>query len=371
MSTKTRRLALLVAGAVCVAPTAAAAAATPYITSFSRIATLHSAVPPVGAAKGDQNPYGVAVVPRTVGTETQGDVLVSNFNNGANEQGTGSSIVEISPTGAFKLFAVVPPTGSSKAVGLTTALATLPHGFVAVGMLPAPGGKGRAAAAGALDILDSHGHVVKTITGGPINGPWDMTASVRENSATLFVTNVLNGTVAGHGHNVQRGTVVRVSLTVPSAGVPTVLSERVIASGFREHLDAGALVVGPTGVGLGHGGTLFVADSSRNRIAAISQAMTRTTTMSGGGSTVSHGGALDDPLGVTIAPNGDVISANGNNGKLVETSPAGHQVATKTLVPNGAGDLFGLVIVPGNRGLYFVDDAGSGAAANSLDMLFK
>jgi hypothetical protein len=370
MFSKMRRLALLVAMAF-VAPTSAAAAVRPYITSFSSIRALHSAVPPGGAAKGDQNPYGVAVVPRTVGAETRGDVLVSNFNNGANEQGTGSSIVEISPTGAFKVFAVVPPIGSNKAVGLTTALAALPHGFVAVGMLPAPGGKGSAATAGALDILNSHGHVVKTLTGGPINGPWDMTASVRQNSATLFVTNVLNGTVAAHGHNVQRGTVVRVSLAVPSAGVPTVLSERVIASGFREHLDPAALVVGPTGVGLGHGGTLFVADSARNRIAAIPQAMTRTTAMSGGGTTVSHGGALNDPLGVTIAPNGDVISANGNNGELVETSPAGHQVATKTLVPNGAGDLFGLARIPGNRGLYFVNDAGSGAAANSLDVLSK
>ena len=294
-------------------------------------------MPPGGAAKGDQNPYGVAVVPRTIGAETRGDVLVSNFNNGANEQGTGSSIVEISPAGAFKVFAVVPPTGSNKAVGLTTALAALPHGFVAVGMLPAPGGKGSAATAGALDILDSHGHVVKTLTGGPINGPWDMTASVRGSSATLFITNVLNGTVAGHGHNVARGTVVRVSLAVPSAGVPTVLSERVIASGFREHLDPGALVVGPTGVGLGHGGTLFVADSSRNRIAAIPQAMTRTTTMSGGGTTVSQGGALDDPLGVTIAPNGDVISANGNNGELVETSPAGIRWRPRRSCPTAPG----------------------------------
>ena len=87
--------------------------------------------------------------------------------------------------------------------------------------------------------------------------------------------------------------------------------------------------------------------------------------MSAGGSTVSQAGALNDPLGVTIAPNGDIISANGNDGKLVETSPAGTQVATKTLVANGAGDLFGLAVAPRHRGLYFVNDSGSGTTANS------
>jgi hypothetical protein len=59
---------------------------------------------------------------------------------------------------------------------------------------------------------------------------------------------------------------------------------------------------------------------------------------------------------------------NGGNGRIVETTPAGNTTA-KTLVHNGAGDLFGLALVPGARGLYFVNDAGSGPAANSLQTL--
>jgi hypothetical protein len=35
----------------------------------------------------------------------------------------------------------------------------------------------------------------------------------------------------------------------------------------------------------------------------------------------------------------------------------------------GAGDLFGLAVVPRGRGLYFVNDSGSGPAANSLQVL--
>ncbi len=370
MSSKTRNLALLLAttGGLVGAPAGAEARA--FITRFPMISTLHSAVPPSGAAKGDQNPYGVAVVPRTTGDEIRGDVLVSNFNNAANQQGTGSSIVEISPSGAFKVFAVVPQPTSTKAVGLTTALAVLPHGFVAVGSLPAPGGSGSAATAGALTILSSRGRVVKTITGGAINGPWDMTAVSRGDRATLFVTNVLNGTVAAHGANVDNGTVVRIRLDFLRSA-PTLLSESVIADGFREHLDPDALVVGPTGVGLGRGGTLYVADSARNRIAAVPNAMTRKTIMGGGGTTVSRGRALNDPLGLAIAPNGDIVTANGGDGNLVETSPSGSQVATRLLVKNGGGDLFGLAIAPRDRGLYFVNDAGTGPAANSLDALTK
>jgi len=327
-------------------------------------------VPTGGPAKGDENPYGVAVVQRSVGHLRRGDVLISNFNNSQNQQGTGSSIVEISPSGKQKVFAVVPPPTSTPAVGLTTALVELRSGFVVVGSLPAPGGMSSAATAGALTILNSRGHVVKTLTGHGINGPWDMTSVEHGNRATLFVTNVLNGTVAAGGMTVNKGTVLRIELRIRRGKKPSVTSIRKIATGFGEHTDPNALVVGPTGVGLGRGGVLYVADSNGNRIAAIPHAMTRMSVMGGGGMTVSSMGSLNDPLGLAIAPNGDVVTMNGGDGKIVETSPSGHQVATKTLVADGAGDLFGLAVAPGHNGIYFVNDAGSGSAANSLQFLY-
>ena len=345
------------------------AAARPFLDGLKTIHTIASAVPRGGPAKGDVNPYGVAVVRRSTGRLIKGDVLVSNFNDAKNEQGTGSSIMEVSPSGGAKVFAVVPRPTTSPAVGLTTALVELRQGFVIVGSLPAPGGKSSRARAGALTILDGDGQVVGTYTAPDINGPWDMTAVDHGSRATLFVTNVLNGTVAARDKVVHRGTVVRLDLSIPAGGMPQVMSNTVIATGFAEHTDPDALVVGPTGVGLGRGGVLYVADSNGNRIAAIPGALTRMSAMGGGGRTVSKGGALNDPLGLAITPGGDVLSANGGDGKFVETSPAGRQVAVKQLIANGGGDLFGLAIAPGRRGVYFVDDAGSGPGANSLRLL--
>ena len=68
------------------------------------------------------------------------------------------------------------------------------------------------------------------------------------------------------------------------------------------------------------------------------------------------------PLGLTIAPNGDILSVNGGDGNIVETTPDGHQVAIRLLdktapVPTGgAGTLFGVAVVPGDVGVYYVDD---------------
>jgi hypothetical protein len=346
----------------------AVAHAAPFIEHFSTISTLASAVPTGGPAKGDVNPYGVAVVGHSAGDLVRGDVLVSNFNNAQNQQGIGSSIVEISPSGAQHVFAVIPAPTSTPAVGLTTALAVLRGGFVVVGSLPAPGGDSTKATAGALTILDSSGHVVKTLAAGDINGPWDMTAVQHGRQAVLFVTNVLNGTVAAGGAVVHRGTVIRITLRIHH-GVPQVTSNQVIATGFAEHTDPNALIIGPTGVGLGRDGTLYVADSAGNRIAAVPHAMNRNSVLGGGAITVSSGGALNDPLGLAIAPGGGIVTANGADGNLVQTSPRGHQVAVKQLVADGGGDLFGLAVAPRGDGLYFVNDAGDGPAANSLQLL--
>jgi plastocyanin len=224
------------------------------------------------------------------------------------------------------------------------------------------------AKAGCLLVLNSQGQVVETIHNPLIDGPWDMTALDGGRFAILFVTNVLNGTVAAGGQIVNKGTVVRLVLSTPSTGMPRLLAERVIGTGLGEKSDPAALVIGATGVGLGHDGTLYVADSVGNSIDAISQAITRTTSITPSDHVVSANGALDDPLGLAIAPNGDILSTNGNDGNLVETTPAGAQVVTKTLdsngTPPGAGALFGLAVAPGGSGVYFVDDA-----TNTLDLL--
>ena len=107
-------------------------------------------------------------------------------------------------------------------------------------------------------------------------------------------------------------------------------------------------------------GTLYVADTMRSRIAAIPDALFRATD-DGTGTTVSAGQFLKGPLGLAMAPNGDILSVNANDGEITETTPQGQQVnwifLDSTGSPKGAGALFGLAIQPGNKGIYFVDDA--------------
>jgi hypothetical protein len=332
--------------------------------SSGTITVIASTVP----GNGDVNPYGIFVVPSTMGKLVQGNLLISNFNDSANLQGTGTTLVQITPDGSRSLFAHIAanrlPGTCTGGVGLTTALAVLRSGWVIVGSLPTTDGTAATAQAGCLLVLNSSGKVVQTIYGTLINGPWDMTVLDQSNvngngTATLFVTNVLNGTVAGHGHVVSQGTVVRINLTLSSSALPFVQSMTVVGSGFSERTDPAALVIGPTGVGLSRDGfSLYVADSLNNRIALISFPLTRTSS-AGTGSTLTKGGGLNDPLGLTVASNGDILTTNGNDGFMVQTTPDGLQVAKNLLDssgnPPGAGALFGLTTI--GPDVYYVDDA--------------
>src|SRR5579862_9721744 len=95
-------------------------------------------------SNGDVNPYGVFRVPASVGNLVKGHILVSNFNNSANLQGTGTTIVDISPSGSMQLFAQIDashlPGSCPGGVGLTTALVVLRAGWVVVGSLPTADG---------------------------------------------------------------------------------------------------------------------------------------------------------------------------------------------------------------------------------------
>ena len=313
-------------------------------------------------ANGDVNPYGVAIVPETVGDLTAGNILVSNFNNSSNLQGTGTTVVQITPHGSQSLFAQIDaatlPGACPGGIGLTTALAVLHGGWVVVGSLPTSDGTSATAQAGCLLVLNAWGNVVETITNSSINGPWDMTAVRQGDDAVLFVTNVLNGTVAGGGNVVNEGTVVRIALELHSAAAPSVESIVTIGSGFAERTDPAALVIGPTGLGLARDGTLYVADSLNNRIAAIPNAL-RAQNSAGTGKTVTEGHFLNDPLGLAVGMFDDILTVNGNNGFLVITTPRGDSLGAALLdssgTPPGAGALFGLAV--SHHDLYYVDDA--------------
>jgi hypothetical protein len=146
-----------------------------------------------------------------------------------------------------------------------------------------------------------------------------MTALDMGGTADLFVSIVLNGTVAGNGNLVDEGTVLRINLAFASASMPTVESMTTIGSGFPERTDPVVRSERPAG---------------------------------------SHGGSV----------NGDIFSVNGNNGLLVVSTPStgqiGHRLLDISGTPPGNGALFGLATAP--EGLYFVDDD-----TNTLNLLKK
>jgi WD40 repeat protein len=330
-------------------------AGTPFVRPLAQVSAAASTIP----AGGDLNPQGTAVVPDSHGNLTAGDVLVSNFSDADNHQGLGRTIVEISPHGQQRLFAKIPAGSVPDGSGLTTALVVLRSGWVIVGSLPAADGTSAAMQPGELLVLDSAGHVRKTITGHGIVGPSGATVLDSGNVADLFVSNALDGITNGQPSATTSGDVVRLKLVL-TGSEPELAASTVIGNGLPVHTDPSALTAGPAGVALSRDGTLFVADAAASRIARIPNAVLRTTTFNAGaaGATASAGQHLNGPLGLAFAPDGDLLAVNGGDNNLVELTTAGTQVATRDLDTDGpvGGVLSGLAATADPRAVYFVND---------------
>ena len=237
-----------------------------------------------------------------------------------------------------------------------------------VGSLPTTkdGGLPALNPAGCLIVLNDQGTVAETITNSHIVGPWDLTVKSSATAAEVFVSNALGGNVTtSHGIPLTGNcTVVRLDLALSPTAPPRLTSSTVIGTNFPWRANKAALVLAPTGLALGANGTLYVDDTLTDSVSAIPQALTRTTAITASSGNLSVGGALSAPLGMTIAPNGDLVVVNGNNGNAVEITPAGKQLATKTLIKNGAGDLFGIITNRSGNGIIIANDG-----TNTLDQI--
>jgi hypothetical protein len=333
----------------------------------------HVSVTTTVTDNGDLNPYAVVIAPVASGKIQKGDVLVDNFNNSSNLQGTGGTIIDFNPsTRATSLFAKLPqrlpqcPGG----VGLTTAMTMLSSGWVIVGSTPSTDGTTATKGSGCLLVFDSNGRLTTVWTGSHINGPWGNMAVIDNGAkATLFVS--MSGynlpapskidPATGLPVVVKEATVLRIQLTIPASGPPKVTSQTVIASGFAQRADKDVFLIGPTGLAL-IGNTLYVSDAVENRIVAIDGAASRSGS-AGTGRTVTKDGLLQRPLALAATGNGHILACNGKNGEVVEFDPAsGAQLAAQWVdsnqaqSPPGNGDLFGLAMAPDGSGFYYVED---------------
>lgn len=312
-----------------------------------------STVPP----NGDLNPYGVAFVPQGFqsgnGPLQPGDILVSNFNNSDNLQGTGTTIVRVSTSGAVSTFFAGPPhPPGTTGLGLSTALAILRNGFIIVGNVPSTDGTSQTAMPGSLLVLDNAGNLVSTISGRNIKGPWDMTVLDQGNQAIAWVSNVLSGTV------------MRLNLNVTMTGV-TVTNETLIASGYRHMGDPAAFEVGPTGLVYDStSDVLYVAATADNAVYAVHNAATG---RGGGKGTLIYSDTvhLHGPLGMAAAPNGHLLVSNNDTinpdpnqpSEIVEFTIQGQFVKQLSVDPAQGGS-FGLAVNVNQNTSFFaaVDD---------------
>lgn len=322
---------------------AAASQAGPSHDAFVPILVNSSTVPSIG----EFNPYGVAFVPDGFpagGPIATGDVLVANFNGSANIQGTGTTIVHIRPTGPIESSGSAAVFFTSTLTGLSTALGVLGGGFVVVGNVPTTDGTFGTIGPGALQILDRHGKVLQTWTDPVLlDGPWDLTIEDHGSWAQVFVSSVLNGNVA------------RFDVSVTSSGV-TLTKKTQVAGGYMHVPNAAAVVLGPTGLAYDAASDiLYVASTADNAIYAVAHAG-EITNSTNPGTVVFADPHLRGPLALRFAPNGHLLTANGDavNGdplhpsEIVEFTAAGQFVRAYNVDP-GQGGAFGIdTVLQGN-----------------------
>jgi DNA-binding beta-propeller fold protein YncE len=254
-------------------------------------------------ANGDVNPYGVAFVPDGFpagGRIAAGDVLVSNFNNADNLQGAGTTIIRLPLNGPLAPQGTAITFFASPLPGLSTALGVLRGGFVLVGNVPTTDGTYGTIGQGALQVIDRHGHAIQAWTDKVfLDGPWDLAVDDHGSVAHVYVSNVLNGTV------------VRLDVAVNWNGV-SLQHMTTIATGYTHVPNGPALVLGPTGLAFdAASNTLYVASTADNAIYSVSNAGSRAHAVVKGNLVFSDR-HLRGPLALRFAPNGNLLTANGD-----------------------------------------------------------
>jgi hypothetical protein len=316
-------------------------------------------------SNGDLNPYGVAFVPAgfpTGGRIVSGDVLVSNFNNSRNLQGTGTTIVQLSPSGSLAPPGSAQTFFASNLAGLSTALGVLRAGFVLIGNVPTTDGTINTIGQGALQVIDRNGRAVQTFNDPRfLDGPWDLAVNDEGDTAHIFVSNVLNGTVS------------RLDVTVTGSRLK-VMHKVSLATGYTHAPNAAALVLGPTGLAFDvTTDTLYVASTADNAVYAITNASYADGPVSLG-TLVFSDPHLRGPLALKLAPNGDLLTANGDAvnadplhpSEIVEFTKAG-QFVREFNVDASQGGAFGIDTVLAQDAPFnfaFVDDV-----TNSLSVV--
>jgi hypothetical protein len=337
------------------------------LSRLPKTPTVSSAVPP----NGDVNPYGIAFVPPGFpagGILKPGDVVVANFNNKDNLQGTGTTIVKVNNGAAPSVF-----FHDAGAPGFSTALGVLSKGFVLVGQVPSTNksgvctegsqGQEENVGRGSLLVINKNGQLAEILTSQALlDGPWDLTVEDFGTTAFVFVSDALSGSVT------------RLDLQVTGTGDGdtddhvVVERETRLASGYVHRCDPAAFVVGPTGLALDANlDILYVASTGDNAIFAVPNAHGTGADegRSRGSVIVKDNIHMHGPLGLVrtssghlVAAQGDAVNFDANHpSEITEYTAQGHFVREFS-VDSAPGSAFGIALVESGNAFSFaaVDD---------------
>jgi hypothetical protein len=306
--------------------------------------TIGSTVDPIN---GDQNPYGLDIARTDAGKLERGDLVVCNFNNGANVQGTGTTIVALHP------HAGATPTRIIQSPSLL--------GCPALALGPTDAIWAAAFAANDNPIVSPGGALLTTLPGGPWHGPFGQAFAPQARPFT---------TAAFYESNASNGSIVRININ-PG---PTFTFD-VIATGFPVNNGVPGSILGPSGLQYdAKHDRLYIVDGTNNALYAFRHVSTipaggivvKGTTFSGPfarrARLIFSGPPLNGPISSALLDNGHLVLGNtlDPNGKnlMVELTPHGTLLATKNVDTGAAGAIFGMVATGGDQEtkLYFNDD---------------
>ena len=296
----------------------------------------------VDPKNGDMGPRAIALVKSTFGLK-KGQLLVCNFENSAGAAGKGTTIDVLDPAPHSKPATFVQ---STKLEGCDGDAITETNNVYGAGML-----------SGIVPQFDPMGKLSQTY-GTPIQAPFDTTdafcglAYAPEN---IYVSDS------------KTGAIIKLSFLPVSSGKAKMTE---VIAGFGINKGSGWSVLGPSGMVYDNrrsksnelcNDTLYIVDGVDNTIVAVSNASSllqkdEIVVQSGGkkfkcanpsktcATLVYSGAPLSAPVAAALLPNGNLIVANTKGGnKLVELTPTGKVLATKTLDTSKTAHVFGLL----------------------------
>jgi hypothetical protein len=316
----------------------------PVLPQLTKSTTIGSTVDPTN---GDLNPYGLDVAPVDAGPLHKGDLVICNFNDKANVQGNGTTIVALRPH----------PNSSPTHIAQDASL----KGCTAIALAPNDNIWAAAFSANLNPIFQPNGTLFSTLAGGPWHGPFGETFSPK---AGPF------GMAAFYESNAGDGSIVRINIT--SSG----FKFDVIATGFAVNGGKPGNILGPSGLQYDASRDRLIivdgADNSLSAINSVSLVPPGGITVKGGqfsgvagalGQRLFSGAPLNGPISSALLPGGNIVLGNtldpdGTN-LMVEFSSTGKMLATKNVDKGAAGAIFGMVATgtnDANTQLFFNDD---------------